>query len=204
MRFALFFCFLFVITSVASFDFDVADDKNSKDNNVVSSIEIFETTVASTVAVIPVFNTTAATASTTTQPTTTTTQPTTTTTQPTTSTSTTTQPTTTTTQQTTSTSTTPDQGPLGREVPSVIEEKTRSEKIEVIISQSIYRLIDEAFRERLINFESRIASLLHKRQKIETEIDDFIEMNDFLSDDFFSDVFKEKERYSNFTINNIF
>ena len=196
MRFALFFCFLF-IASVASFDFDVADDKNGKDNNVVSSIEIFETTVASTVAVIPVFNTTAATASTTTQPTTTTTQPTT-------STSTTTQPTTTTTQQTTSTSTTPDQGPLGREVPSVIEEKTRSEKIEVIISQSIYRLIDEAFRERLINFESRIASLLHKRQKIETEIDDFIEMNDFLSDDFFSDVFKEKERYPNFTINNIF
>ena len=154
MKFVFFLSFAIL---VASFDFDTDDDKKSKDN-VVFSTEIVATTVSSTVAVVPVFITMAATTTTTTRPTTTTTQPTTT---------------------TSTTSTTPDQGHFGREVPSfdtaeqgplgrdfpwVIEEKTRSEKIEVIISQSMYRLIDEALRERLINFESRIMNCFTSSQ----------------------------------------
>jgi len=46
-------------------------------------------------------------------------------------------------------------------------------KLEVVVTRSMYRLIDEAFRERLVNFESRIASLLSEREKIREDIQQF-------------------------------
>ena len=46
-------------------------------------------------------------------------------------------------------------------------------KLEVVVTKSMFRLIDEAFRHRLINFESRIASLLAEREKIREDIETF-------------------------------
>ena len=46
-------------------------------------------------------------------------------------------------------------------------------KLEVVVTKSMFRLIDEAFRNRLINFESRIASLLAEREKIRDDIETF-------------------------------
>ena len=96
---------------------------------------------------------------------------------------------------TTSTTTTTTTSTFINQPDVVVGESLKRDVVEVIINKSIYRLVDEALRERLINFESRIASLLHKRQIIETEIDNFIKTTDnFFYDDFFSNNLKETDR----------
>ena len=64
--------------------------------------------------------------------------------------------------------------------------------VEVIVTPSIYRLIDQAFRERLINFESRIAGLLEDRERVRDEIESF---KPAVDEDFFNGAFSENERY---------
>lgn len=64
--------------------------------------------------------------------------------------------------------------------------------VEVIVTPSIYRLIDQAFRERLINFESRIAGLLEDRERLRDEIESF---KPAVDEDFFNGAFSENERY---------
>ena len=161
MRFFTLFFFFFV-TFVTSFDFDF-DSKNDVD---VQSI------VETTATLPPTTNTTPATLLTTTNTT-----------------------------KTTTTTLTPEK-PLGREVSEVVakkEDKIQAQqieltppttkttatatltttsglsetKLEVVVTRSMFRLIDEAFRERLINFESRIASLLSEREKIRDDIQQF-------------------------------
>jgi hypothetical protein len=51
--------------------------------------------------------------------------------------------------------------------------KSADATVEVVITQSLYRLIDEALRERLINFEARIATLLSKREETKQIIEVF-------------------------------
>ena len=64
--------------------------------------------------------------------------------------------------------------------------------VEVIVTPSIYRLIDQAFRERLITFESRIAGLLEDRERLRDEIESF---KPAVDEDFFNGAFSENERY---------
>ena len=64
--------------------------------------------------------------------------------------------------------------------------------VEVIVTPSIYRLIDQAFRERLITFESRIAGLLEDRERVRDEIESF---KPAVDEDFFNGAFSENERY---------
>ena len=84
---------------------------------------------------------------------------------------------------------------LGDSTSKLTLSKKGEVKLEVIVTQSMYRLIDEAMRDRLITFEARIASLLHERENIKKEIDDFTPKTD---DDFFSESFKVKDRYIKF------
>jgi LAS superfamily LD-carboxypeptidase LdcB len=109
--------------------------------------------------------------------------------------------TTTSTTTTSTTSTTPNE--TRPTLPKAAEEKENSPsaeqltfpettgKVEVVVTQSIFRLLDEAFRNRLINFESRIATLLHQREMIKDEIQDF---STKIEDEFFSDFFAQNER----------
>jgi len=86
---------------------------------------------------------------------------------------------------------------LGDSTSKLTLSKKGEVKLEVIVTQSMYRLIDEAMRDRLITFEARIASLLHERENIKKEIDDFTPKTD---DDFFSESFKVKDRYIKFKL----
>ena len=70
-------------------------------------------------------------------------------------------------------------------------------KLEVVVTQSLYRIIDETMRERLVGFEARIAALLQEREEIRKDIDNFSPKTD---DDFFSEAFKVKDRYTKFHI----
>ena len=67
-----------------------------------------------------------------------------------------------------------------------------TQNVEVIVTPSIYRLIDQAFRERLITFESRIAGLLEDRERLRDEIESF---KPAVDEDFFNGAFSENERY---------
>ncbi len=68
-------------------------------------------------------------------------------------------------------------------------------KIEVVVTQSLYQIIDETLRERLVNFEARIATLIVQRDVTRDQIEDFEPTFD---DDFFKGAFKETDRYYKF------
>ena len=61
-------------------------------------------------------------------------------------------------------------------------------KVEVIVTRSIYRLMDEAFRQHLTSFEGRIAHLLNEKEKMKEVIDRF---NPTFDDNFFEKAFDE-------------
>jgi hypothetical protein len=50
--------------------------------------------------------------------------------------------------------------------------------LEVKITPSIYRIIDEAFRERLVDFEKKIATMIQKKNMDEKEVIEFLEKED--------------------------
>ncbi len=56
----------------------------------------------------------------------------------------------------------------------------------------MFRLMDEALRQRLVNFEARIASLLQKKEQTNEEIKTFELLTD---EEFMSDVFTDDTRY---------
>jgi hypothetical protein len=76
--------------------------------------------------------------------------------------------------------------------PKISSSTGSTRNVEVIVTPSIYRLIDQAFRERLINFESRIAALLEDRERVRDEIESF---KPAVDEDFFNGAFIENERY---------
>ena len=179
-----FFTLFFFVTFVTSFDFDFDSNKN-----VVSDVLEDQTTVVVTPASQP--ETTTSTTTTTTTTVTPASQP----------------------NTTASTTTTTTQEPLGREVPSSAKKETTtttkapefrdhgeiggytsslepesSGRVQIVVTQSIFRLIDEAFRERLINFESRIAALLGKREEVRDEIDAFTPS---FEENFFNEAFAD-------------
>jgi hypothetical protein len=207
MRFAIFFCFVLFVATVSSFDFDYSDSNDDSSNVEIRVAEVVSATSAGATTVAVVSEADTATSTQAPQ-------------EPlgravssspkketigqiqlTSANQTTYKPdvpaekrrddaTTTTSTTTTTTST------FIKQPDVVVGESLKRDVVEVIINKSIYRLVDEALRERLINFESRIASLLYKRQIIETEIDAFIKKTDnVMSDDFFP---KEKDRYKSF------
>ena len=61
-------------------------------------------------------------------------------------------------------------------------------KVEVIVTRSIYRLMDEAFRQHLKSFEGRIAHLLNEKEKMNEVMDLF---NPTFDDNFFEKAFDE-------------
>ena len=65
-------------------------------------------------------------------------------------------------------------------------------KIEVVVTRSLYRIIDEALRQRLVNFESRIAALITQRDATRDKIADFEPTFD---NNFFERAFIETDRY---------
>jgi hypothetical protein len=168
MRFFSLFFFFFV-TFVSSFDFDYNDSNDVSSNVEISVAEVVPatSTSATTVAVVPDANTTESktttTASTTTIRTTTTEKE--------------------AANETRREAPTFNQATEGQSIGLVekIEQLTTSttipqdfgKKVEVVITKSIFRLIDEAFRARLINFESRIAGLLDQRERMKDEISNF-------------------------------
>jgi hypothetical protein len=56
--------------------------------------------------------------------------------------------------------------------------------------------MDEAFRQRLINFESRIASLLDDRERVRSEMESFKPNTDedFSDEEFFSGLLQELKK----------
>jgi hypothetical protein len=81
-------------------------------------------------------------------------------------------------------------GKTRSEIPTAFDSSPTS-KIEVVITKSIFRLIDEAFRQRLQNFEVRIANLLAQREYTMNEINEFDKRleNEFTE---FENLFKPK------------
>ena len=221
MRFNTLFFFFFV-TFVASFDFDFNNDVSDDQSIAKTTATLLPTTSTTPATLLTTTNTT--------QTTTTTTQETTTTTTETTTTekeaANETRREASTFDHATkgqsigqeASSTTPE--PLGREETSIDELTTTATatpeeqelddgihnlpnsniervKLEVVVTQSLYRIIDETMRERLVGFEARIASLLQEREEIRKDIDNFSPKTD---DDFFSEAFKVKDRYTKFHI----
>jgi hypothetical protein len=72
---------------------------------------------------------------------------------------------------------------------SSISSRTR---LEIVVTRSMFRLMDEALRQRLVNFEARIASLLQKKEQTNEEIKTFELLTD---EEFMSDVFTDDTRY---------
>lgn len=65
---------------------------------------------------------------------------------------------------------------------------TNVQKVEVIVTRSMFRLMDEAFRQHLSTFEARIAHLLSKREEMKEDINLF---NPTFDDNFFQQAFDD-------------
>ncbi len=107
-----------------------------------------------------------------------------------------------TTSTTTSTTSTVSTGSTRSTTPQTHSEETKrttiqpNGKVEVIVTRSMYRLMDEAFRQRLINFESRIATLLDDRERVRSEMESFKPNTDedFSDEEFFSGLLQELKK----------
>lgn len=98
---------------------------------------------------------------------------------------------------TTTATATPEEQELDDGIHNLPNSNIERVKLEVVVTQSLYRIIDETMRERLVGFEARIAALLQEREEIRKDIDNFSPKTD---DDFFSEAFKVKDRYTKFHI----